>query len=95
MPFQPPQRLRRILIIATVVYFTGFIWIFTHGWLFRLFNPLEWEMFFLERSYAEAMYDRWHFYGTSLLGLIMNWLFFLAAISSIYLAYNWVTEKNK
>ncbi len=52
-------------------------------------------MFFLERSYAEAMYDRWHFYGTSLLGLIMNWLFFLAAISSIYLAYNWVTEKNK
>ncbi len=95
MPIQLPQRLRRILIVSTAIYFIGFIWTFTKGALIILFNPLQWKMFFLERSYAEAMYERWYFYGTSFIGLLTHWLIFLAVIAGIYFAYNWVTEKSK
>ncbi len=90
-----PQRLKRILIVATAIYFIGFIWTFTKGALILLFNPLHWEMFYLDRSYAEAMYDRWYFYGSSFFGLLTNLIIFLAAIVGIYFAYKWIAEKSK
>lgn len=95
MPIQLPQRLRRILIVSTAIYFLGFIWTFTKGALIRLFIPFQWEIFFEARSINEVMNDRWYFYGSSFFGLLTNWIIFLAVIAGIYFAFTWVAEKKK
>ncbi len=90
-----PQRLRRVLIVATALYFLGFLWTFTGGNLARLFIPFQWEIFFTNRQMAEAFNGHWFLYGTSLLGLIINWLVMLAVIAGGYYAYVWVVKSQK
>lgn len=90
-----PQRLSRILVVATALYYIGFIWTFTGGTFGRLFIPFQWEYFFTQRAYAETFGGRWFFYGTSISGLIVNWLVLLAVIAGAYFAYVWIAQKKK
>lgn len=89
-----PQILARVLIVATAVYFIGFLWVFTGGNVVRLFIPFQWKIFFTERQYAEVIYDKWFFYGTSLPGLFINWLIMLALIAGAYYAYAFIVRKK-
>ena len=87
-----PQLLVRVLIIATVIYFVGFIWTFTGGTFTRLFIPYQWHLFFSERLVAETLEGHWFLYGTSFVGLFINWLALIALISGAYYAYAFVVQ---
>jgi hypothetical protein len=90
-----PQRLLRMLIVATVMYFIGFIWTFTQGHFGRLFIPYQWESFYLFRAAAEAFQGRWFFYGTTISALFINWLILLGVIAGGYFAFVWIAQKSK
>lgn len=87
-------RLPRILAVATLAYFIGFIWTFTGGAIGRLFIPFQWEYFFEQRGMAEAFGGQWFLYGTSVAGLFVNWLIVLAIITAAYAAYVWIAKKK-
>lgn len=90
-----PQRLQRTLIVATVIYFAGFVAVFTKGFIFRLLIPFQWQVFFEERSIVATFTGRWFLYGTSVLGLIMNWLVLLALIAGAYYAHRFLNQNKK
>lgn len=90
-----PIRLRRILIVASIAYFAGFIWTFTQGAFARLFIPFQWEYFFAQREIASVLGGQWFLYGSSLAGLFINWLVLIGLIAGGYFAFNWVALKQK
>jgi hypothetical protein len=90
-----PQRLGRTLVVATIVYFAGFLWTFTGGNVRRLFIPFQWDYFFTQRAVAAAFEGRWFLYGTSLTGLFINWVILLGFIAGAYFAYVWIAQKKR
>jgi hypothetical protein len=93
-PLRTPQRLIRILIVVSAIYFIGFIWTFSEGSLGRLFIPFQWEMFFMNRSFGQTLNGRWYFYGTSISELLTNWLTLVATISAGYFSIKWIGAKR-
>ncbi|OYX56005.1 MAG: hypothetical protein B7Y86_11190 [Brevundimonas subvibrioides] len=89
------MRLRKILALASVVYFVGFLWIFSQGSIARLFIPFQWQNFFELRTIATVLYGKWYFYGDSLVDLFLNWLFTVGLIAGIYLGLVWIVGKQK
>lgn len=87
--------LKRTLVVVTAVYFTGFLWTFTHGTIERLFIPFQWKYFFEQREMAAVLADRWFFYGTSLGGLFTNWLVLLGVITAGFYAYSYIAQKKR
>lgn len=90
-----PDKLKRILVVVTIIYFAGFLWTYTHGTIERLFIPFQWRYFFEQREMAAVLGGRWFFYGTTLGGLFTNWLVLLGLIAGGFYAYGFIQQKKQ
>ena len=88
------EKMKRALVVVTVVYFAGFLWTYTHGIVERLFIPFQWEYFFKQREMAAVLGGRWFLYGTSLAGLFTNWFVLLGLIAAGFYAYGFIQQKK-
>lgn len=89
-----PERLVKILVLVTLVYFACFLWVFTQGDPMRLFSPAYWEYFWQLRGINSALGGRHYFYGASLTTVFVQWALIVGGIAAAYLGVSWVLAKK-
>lgn len=89
-----PERLVKILTLTTVVYFGGFLWVFTKGHPMRLFNTAYWDWFWTLRGVNSTLGGRYYFYGAELTTVFVQWALIVAGIAAAYLGLAWILAKK-